>query len=96
MNDIIVEGDAKLCIDAFNDFFLVTPWKIQTLIANARALIVEFSSVSVCWVNGDANMVAHSLAKFAYSFPISLLCNSLNLLLSVHEAWLRNLSYLVS
>ena len=64
MNDIIVEGDAKLCIDAFNDFFLVTPWKIQTLIANARALTMKFSSVSVCWVNRDANMVVHSLAKF--------------------------------
>ena len=69
MNDIIVEGDAKLCIDAFNDLFAVTPRKIQTLIANARALTVEFSSVSMCWVNRDANMVAHSLAKFASSFP---------------------------
>ena len=70
IDDIVIEGDAKICIDAFHYFHntaTFTPWKIQSLISNAQNLSLNFSSVTVCWVRREANMVTHSLAKVAAS-----------------------------
>ncbi len=92
--DIMVESDAKVCIDAFLGTTDYIPWKIQTLISNTRTLSLLFSSISVCWVSREANMVAHCLAKVAAPQAMSLLCNSSNLPPSVYEAWLRDMSFL--
>lgn len=93
--DIMVESDAKVCIDAFLGTTDYIPWKIQTLISNSRTLSLLFPFVSICWVNREANMVAHCLAKIAAPQAMSLLCNSSNLSPSVYEAWLRDMSFLL-
>jgi ribonuclease HI len=67
MDDIVIEGDAKICIEAFHNTATFTPWKIQSLISNAQTLSLNFSFVAICWVKREANMVAHSLAKVAAS-----------------------------
>ncbi len=96
LSDILIESDAKISVDAFHGVADYIPWKIQSLISNARTLALKFSSVSLNWVCREANGVAHSLAKFATSQPKFLLCNSSNLPPSVREAWLRDLSSLFS
>ncbi len=67
---MIVEGDAKICIHAFNDLFAAIPWKIQTLISNARDLFLSVGSIEmlIWWLI--------ALAKFVSSLPRSLSCIS--------------------
>ena len=64
--DIIIEGDAKLCLDAIGDKS-VSSWTIGSLIDNIGERSNFFMSFSFCWVKRDANYVAHALAKFASS-----------------------------
>ena len=82
---IVVKGDAKLCIDAITIETTSIPWRIHSLVHSIKVLAFEFSICSFCWVQGDANGVAHFLAKFA-SFPnFCFSCNSSNLYPLVHE-----------
>ena len=50
-----------------------------------KVLALEFPSCSFCWVQRDANGMAHSFAKSASSLPSCFSCNSSNLPPSVHE-----------
>jgi ribonuclease HI len=88
---ILVEGDAKICIEVITEVAATIPWRILSLVNIIMVLALEFPSCSFCWVRRDANGMAHSLAKFASSLPSCFSCNSSNLLLSVHEAWIRDL-----
>jgi ribonuclease HI len=88
---IVVEADAKLCIDAITIETTSIPWRIHSLVHSLKVLAFEFSVCSFCWVRRDANGVAHSLAKFASSLNSCFSCNSSNLPPSVREAWIRDL-----
>ncbi len=91
--DIVVEGDAKVCIDAILGFPTNTPWKIYTFIANISSLVSLFHSCCFCWVGREANQMAHCLAKFGSHLTGSFQCNDSNLPPSLQEAWLRDLSF---
>ena len=66
---VVVESDAKVCIEALTVDSSTTPWKIHSLVANINFLALEFSFCVLCWVQRDANGVAHALAKFASTQP---------------------------
>ena len=91
--NVEVEGDAKICFEAIMVENAETPWRILSIISNVKLLALKFSSCSFCWVRGDANDVAYSLAKCASSQPLSVSYNSTNLPFSIHEAWLRFASF---
>jgi hypothetical protein len=93
---VVVESDAKVCIEALTVDSSTTSWKIHSLVANINFLALEFSSCVFCWVRRDANGVAHALAKFASSQPTYFSCTSSNLSLSLREAWLGDLLALPS
>uniref|UniRef100_A0A2N9HWJ1 RNase H type-1 domain-containing protein n=1 Tax=Fagus sylvatica TaxID=28930 RepID=A0A2N9HWJ1_FAGSY len=82
---ILVEGDAKICIEVITEEAATIPWRILSLVNIIKVLALEFPAYSFCWVRRDANGVAHSLAKFASSLPSCFSCNSSNLPPSVHE-----------
>ena len=95
-SNVVVEGDAKVCVDAINTGNDETPWHILPIITNAKNMVSIFCSCSFNWVRRDANFVAYTLAKVASSQPICLSCNSTNLPPFVHEAWIRDLLALSS
>ncbi len=92
--DIIVEGDAKVCIDAVSVTPDKAPWKIQTLMANVFILVVNFNMCVFSWVRRNANSVAHNLVKFASLHSYVFSCNNLDSPFSIHEVWLRDLNSL--
>jgi hypothetical protein len=77
--EAMAEGDAKICVVAINSENEEIPWRILTIIINAKTLVSNFCSCSFNWVRRDANFVAHTLAKVASSRSICLSCNSTNL-----------------
>lgn len=80
--DIIVEGDAKVCIEAISQSTeaIPWPWRIMPLISNVKCLALNFFfSYCFCWVRCDANVLAHLLVKFVFTQPIYPLCNPANL-----------------
>jgi hypothetical protein len=87
----LIEGDAKLCIEAIFAAPLSIPWGLQALVYNINCFVLKFATCSSCWVPRDVNALAHSLAKFTASRPFCLLCNNTNLPPSVREVWLRDL-----
>jgi ribonuclease HI len=87
---IIVEGDAKICLDAIMEELSSCPWRIRSLISNIKCLALNFVFCRFCWVGRCANELAHSLAKFVSTCPISLRCNPSYLPPSVREAWIRD------
>ena len=93
---IMVEGDAKICIEAISASSNTIPWKIFSIVANIKFLALAFSACSFCWVHRDANGVAHALAKYASSQPLCFSCTGSNLPPSMSKAWIRNLSALSS
>ena len=88
---ILVEGNAKICIEAITEVVATIPWRILSLVNIIMVLALEFPTCSFCWVRTDANGMAHSLAKFTSSLPSCFFCNSSNLPPSVHEAWIKDL-----
>ena len=85
---IIIEGDAKVCFDAFNGESIANPWVISSVISNILVLSKTFISYCFCWVRREANEVAHSLAKFTPSPKVSVFCcNSSSLPSAVWNAW---------
>jgi hypothetical protein len=76
---ILIEGDAKICIEALAAEPEKVPWRIQTLVSNIKCVALDFNVCSFCWVPRDVNALAHSFAKFASSQDFCFLCNSTNL-----------------
>ena len=95
-SNVVVEGDAKVCVDAINVGNDETSWRILPIITNAKNMISIFCSCSFNWVRRNANFVTYILAKVASSQPICLSCNSTNLSPSIHKAWIRDLLALSS
>ena len=91
--NIIVESDAKICVDALNCPIDESPWKIHALSTHSLDLALNFSA-SACvflWVRRDANQMAHALAKVASSLPLPFSCFCNSLPPSAVEAWTRDL-----
>ena len=62
---IIVEGDAKLCLDPLAQPNLTPSWSISTIISNIRSLISCFKSCAFRWVQRKCNVATHETARFA-------------------------------
>jgi hypothetical protein len=88
---ILVERDAKICIEAINEEAATIPWRILSLVNIIKVLALEFPACSFCWLRRDANGMAHSFAKFVSSLLSCVSCNNSNLPPSVHEALIRDL-----
>jgi hypothetical protein len=94
--NIIVESDAKSCIDALAYPLDESCWKIRHLTSVSLDLTLSFPLCIFSWVKRDANHVAHSVAKVAPSFCLPFCCFKDNLPPSVKEAWIRDLFLLSS
>ena len=70
-----VESDSQICANLLSDKESAHPWRIKSIIADARALLFASPSISVCWVNRQCNYAPHSLVRW------SLDCNFFVLLL---------------
>jgi hypothetical protein len=88
--EIIVESDARVCVDALSCNVGVFPWTISALTAYSLELVVSFSTCLFSWVKREANQSAHVLAKVATSLCLPFCCCKDTLPPSVCEAWQRN------
>ncbi len=77
--NIVVEGDSKICLDALNGDDICYPWKIDSICYDSKMLSLAFNSCSFCWVRQEANNVSHCLAKFASLCNLSFCCNNSSL-----------------
>ena len=75
MQQIIVEGDAKLVVEALLKNANDVSWTIAAIISDALVLASSFSSCKFGWIKRDGNTVAHMLAKFA-SQSKQVVCNN--------------------
>ena len=85
----IIEGDAKICIDACIGKLDDCPWTLSAICHDVKCLLHSFTSVDFMWVRREANLAAHALAKFAFQSQVSTFCNIYALPPSVYEAWLK-------
>uniref|UniRef100_A0A2N9IL60 RNase H type-1 domain-containing protein n=1 Tax=Fagus sylvatica TaxID=28930 RepID=A0A2N9IL60_FAGSY len=88
--DIIIESDAKPCIDALLGDPQESLWKISSVCFDIHRLALKFVSCSFVWAKREANEVAHELAKLATPFPRPFICFQETLPPSVMEAWQRD------
>jgi hypothetical protein len=70
---VIVESDAKNCVDNLNGQPEEWSWKISSLCNDSLDFALRFVSCSFCWTKREANTMAHSLVKFVLHL-ISLFC----------------------
>ena len=70
--EIIVESDARVCVDALSCNVGVCPWTISALTAYSLELAVSFSTCFFSWVKREANQSAHVLAipHFVFLFVV--------------------------
>jgi hypothetical protein len=83
---IIIESDAKVCIDALLGNPLEISWKISNLCFDIKTLALKFVICDFVWVKRGANEVAHELAKFVTPLPSPFTCFQETLPPSVMEA----------
>ena len=62
-SNIVIKSDSKVCVDALVLEQVSCEWRIKVLCDNVKTLALEFSFCVFCWVNREANMIAHTLAK---------------------------------
>lgn len=77
---IIVEGDSKICFDNLNEVSFNVNWNVSGIIRNISSLNRSFLSCSFNWVRRETNEVAHSLVNYCeYANELlyinHLLCN---------------------
>ena len=88
MKKIIVEGDAKLVVDALLSSPDDVRWDIVALISDALCLAGTFSSCKFGWIKREGNVAAHSLAKYASQSKF-VVCSNENMPQVLRDA-LRN------
>jgi hypothetical protein len=71
-------------------------WSIAVICDNVKCLALEFNFCSFCWVNREANMVAHTLAKVVPPILSPVLYFLKNLPALLEEAWFRDFRCSVS
>ena len=85
---ILVEGDAKICIEAITEESTTIPWRILSLVNIIKVLALEFLTCSFCWVGEMLMAWLISLPSLHLLYPLAFFCNSSNLPFSMHEAWI--------
>ena len=93
---VIVESDAKNCIDELSCSPEASSWRFNSLSSHSLELVSHFQSCYFHWVRRNANQTAHALAKVAFTLCLPFSCNQDRLPPSVKEAWLRDLAFLLS
>ena len=88
---VIVESDAKNCIEDLSGHPDSSNWRISAVSSQLLDLVSCFSYCKLQWVRRDANQVAHSLAKNSLTLELPLCYKKVNLPPSVKEAWFRDL-----
>ena len=89
---VIVESDAKICVDNLNGYPEEWSWEISSLCNNSLDFVLRFVSCSFCWTKREANTMAHSLARFALHLTSPFCCNKDTLPPSVLETWFKDVS----
>ena len=74
---VVIEGDAQFVIKAIINPSTTPYWSINTIIEDIRVILNSFVCWNASFVFRDSNVVAHSLAQWAY------FCNSLGSPLSL-------------
>ena len=72
---VIVERDAKVCIDALLGDLDEANWNISTLCTDIHHLALDFVNCVFVWTKRETNMVAHELAKFVFNLGVPFNCN---------------------
>ena len=69
MHKVIIEGDAKVIIEAVTCKTTTLNWEYSQIIHDIKALIKNMVSSKFCflWVNRQGNMAAHMLVKWGES-----------------------------
>ena len=73
--NIIVERDAKICVDAFSCPIDFNFWKICSLTAHSLDLALKNFVCVFNWVTRDVNQLVHALAKVVFSLSLPFICN---------------------
>ncbi|XP_075636787.1 uncharacterized protein LOC142609029 [Castanea sativa] len=89
--NIVIEGDAKLCFDAINGDVQNCHWNAKTLLANPVELKAYFANCCFCWVKRECNVIAHALTKTVSLFSPVLKCNNYYLPPDVRDARERDM-----
>lgn len=87
---VMVERDAKVCIDALLGIEESTNWSILALCYDIKFLALNFVNCDFVWAKREANSVAHELAKLVSPLSSSFNSNQATLPPSVLEAWQRD------
>ena len=72
---VIVESDAKMCVEDFSYPTDGGCWKIRNFSVCTLDLISCFVSCNVQWVCREANQVPHALAKAVFSLAHPFYCS---------------------
>ncbi|XP_026396103.1 uncharacterized protein LOC113290733 [Papaver somniferum] len=70
-NDIIIEGDSLIVINALRYNISPVPWRIKNTIGRIKDKLDNFCSVEFSFIKKDANSMAHSLAANAVASHLS-------------------------
>ena len=89
--NVIVESDARNCINDLSCPPDATSWSYSALSSQTLNIVSYFLSCSFLWVRRDTNQTAHALAKVAFSLSLPFLSFQDSLPPSVKEVWLRDL-----
>ena len=63
--NVMLEGDAKNCIEALTSANDTPDWLYCNTVNNIRRLVNGFDSVSFSWVRRSGNSIAHAAAKLS-------------------------------
>lgn len=77
-NHIIVEGDAKNCIDPLSSEDVSPNWSIANIVSNVLSFKSSFSACLFHWVKRECNVVAHVTAKLSLNAKKDLCFNKDN------------------
>ena len=94
--NIIIESDSQVCVTALVSEKQHEDWSIAVICDNVKCLAVQFSYCSFCWVNREANTVAHTLAKVVPPIHSPVLYFPKNLPALLEEVWFRDFNCCVS
>jgi hypothetical protein len=87
---LIIESDAKVCIDVLSNVQLDFPWAIVSYYHDIIYFSRKFASCAFNWVRRGANSVAHNLAEYATLSKSFAFCNIDPLPPSVKEVCMRD------
>ncbi len=63
LQNLIIEGDSKVCIEAISKDGTKIPWKIATVIDDIKNIASCIPYINYSWVYRENNVTAHELAS---------------------------------